>query len=168
MAHSWIPEIIRHQPSRELVLELTAPSVGLQRDVDQRLMLALESARVAGHRVADRRWKLVLPWQTRVYGFIVRDLDEPVDLEIGSSGLTVRCRCSETHTAHAIGFAGVLVFTVVAAVAAGWSTGPGVGAATLMAGSLWSVYTREMAMMVLERRLRRLLEDLTTALSPGR
>jgi hypothetical protein len=153
-----------------MVLEYRPPAphgAGPVVDPAGRLELALEDTGIPFSRAGTGHWEIVLPWQTRVYGFVVRDVEERVTIQVGSDG-TVRLQCPrrETHSAHAIGFAGVLILTVVAGLTAGWSTGPGVAAATLLAGSLWSVYTREMAMEVLHRRLERLLGDLAAAVWP--
>ncbi len=171
MHYDWLPEIVRTEPREELVLEYQPPSPAPGVAVVQpatRLEHALEDAGIPFSRLGAGHWEILLPWQTRVYGFIARELEERVTLQLSSLGaLRLVCARRQTHSAHAIGFAGVLIFTVIAAVSAGWKTGPGVGAATLLAGSLWSVYTREMAMEVLKRRLQRLVTDLGAAVWPG-
>jgi hypothetical protein len=49
----------------------------------------------------------------------------------------------------------------------GWSAGLVPGFTAALAGGLWADVARVMALDVLERRLRRLTEDLGSALWPG-
>lgn len=106
-----------------------------------------------------------------VYGVIRRDVEETATLVLASGtdswDLVVRCEPVHTHNAHAAGAGGVLVMAAAVWFAGGWTGGFLPALTTILAGGLWADTARAMALDVLERRLRRLTEDLGTALWPG-
>jgi len=167
----WVPEIARRSPRREFVLRyrVLAPVLPYCLEV---LPPALDAAGVTWKRTAEMRWELGLAWRTMVLGVVRRDVDETVSLSIaseaGASELRLECRPFETHGAHAAGFAGVLVLAITAWIAGGWGAGIPAGLTTAVAGGLWADTMREMAFRVLERRLRRLAEDLGISMWPGK
>jgi hypothetical protein len=61
----------------------------------------------------------------------------------------------------------VLVLATAVWFVGGWSAGLVPGLTTALAGGLWADVARVIALDVLERRLRRLAEDLGSALWPG-
>jgi hypothetical protein len=105
-----------------------------------------------------------------VLGAVRRDVDEQVELRITTtpdgSELRLDCVPSQTHDAHAAGVAGVLVMAVLIAITGGRGVGIPAALTMLVAGTLWADAAREMALRVLDRRLRRLTEDLGTAIWP--
>ncbi len=170
----WLPEIVRAQPTVRFDLEYGAlgrapvpPS-----EMSERFLEAVSAAH--GTSVTSSgpmSWHFMLPHSTRVFGMIPRQLEEAVDAQIiakdpVSRSLRLTCIPYATHQAHAVGMAGVLMLSVAAWFAGGLVTGIPAGIATLAAGSMWSVFTREMAMQALGNRLRRLTEDLGLALWP--
>jgi hypothetical protein len=133
-----------------------------------------DALRAAGARLDDANpegWEITLPWRTLVYGLIRRDVEETASIGLTSgpefSELLVRCEPVHTHSAHAAGAGGVLVLAAAVWFLGGWSAGLVPGFTTALAGGLWADVARVMALDVLERRLRRLAEDLGSALWPG-
>jgi hypothetical protein len=112
-----------------------------------------------------------LPWQTRVFGLIPREVDEEVRLRLVQHPdlweVVVRCRPVETHAAHATGLAAVLFIAACVWIASGLTAGVMPALTTVLAGSLLVEVTRQWALNALERRLRRLAADTGSALWPG-
>jgi len=166
----WIPEIARRDPARTIRCTYRVFGASLQFSVES-LRQALHASGVSWERTGDLQWEIELPWRTMVFGLIRRDVDERLTARIGGdpqgAALVIECLPAATHGAHAAGLAGVMVFAVLAWIASGWLNGIPAGLTTLVAGGLWADTTREMGMRVLERRIRRLTEDLGTALWPG-
>jgi hypothetical protein len=132
---------------------------------------ALTTAGVYDVRRAGRSFRGRLAWRTLVYGLIRREVDETVAVSVHTTGerweLGLDCRPDATHAAHAAGAGGVLLLSATVWLATGWSAGVVPGVTTAIAGGLWADVARVMALAVLERRLRRLAEDLGSALWPG-
>jgi hypothetical protein len=83
----------------------------------------LHASHLTAARDGKSRWWVSLPWQTRVFGLIPRDVDEHVRLQIVRHPdlweVIVRCRPIETHGAHATGIAAVLFIAVCVWIASG-------------------------------------------------
>jgi len=163
----WIPGVVRSQPEETFSFSYVALAPALPAGAEGTVEAVLATVR-GGRVVQDAGgWRLELPWSTRVFGVIPREVDEIVYVRLGlgtdGPSVTVACTPSATHEAHAAGLAGVL------ALSTGFWFAAGVPAAltTIAAGWLLVVFTREVALQGLERRLRRLAEDLGTALWPG-
>jgi len=133
---------------------------------------ALDAAGVQGEYDSDDSlWRIMIPWRTMVYGLIRRDVEETVFATIlhtdGGWELVVRCEPVETHRAHAAGAGGVLAMAGLVWLTVGWANGIVPGFTTVLAGGLWADVARTMSLDVLDRRIRRLCEDLGSALWPG-
>jgi len=116
-------------------------------------------------------WELSIPWQTLVYGFIRRDVDERATLHLLHSDegweLQPQSLPTQTHSAHAAGAAGVVAMTAAAWLIGGWVGGILPAVAVALAGGLWADVTRNMALQVLERRFRVLIEDVGLEVWPN-
>ena len=132
---------------------------------------ALRAAHLTSARDEAAGWWVSLPWQTRVFGLIPRDVDERVRLRLVRHPdlweVVLRCRPRETHSAHATGLAAVLFLAVCVWIASGWVAGFMPALTTVVAGGLLVEVTRQWAFNALERRLRRLAQDVGSALWPG-
>jgi len=170
---NWLPEIAQDRPRRAIRLSYLPVVQAAPADTASRVRAALAASGVLDVRQSGGSWQMVLPWRTLVYGLIRRDVEEMVDLRLmkGAGGhdwhLAVSCNPRETHAAHAAGAGGVLAVSGLVWIAAGWTAGAVPALTTLLAGGLWADTARVMALQVLERRLRRLIEDLGTAIWPG-
>ena len=168
----WLPEMARKEPARPLVLSYQV-SAGLPPpDIESSVTEALRASHLTGVRDEASGWKVSLPWQTRVFGLIPRDVDEHVRLRIVQHPdlweVVVRCRPTETHSAHATGIAAVLFIAVCVWIASGLTGGVLPAVTTVLAGGLLVEVTRQWAFDSLERRLRRLAGEVGSALWPGR
>jgi len=167
----WLPEIIRARPRTTFRFDYDIIGIAVAPPSPEAVARAAESAHVSAVRKDPVSWELRLRWTTRVFGIIGRDVEESADLQFlgepDGGRLRLTCLPVATHEAHAAGMGGVIVMTAAVWLAGGWLAGVPAAVATLAAGSLWALYTREMALQVLERRLRRLIEDLGTAVWPG-
>ncbi len=137
---------------------------------DDLVAAALQSAGVTFTRGGPGVWQVQLPWRTLVFGLIAREVDEDVALALATSeeaAVRLVCVPRRTHEAHAVGLAAVLLIAVTVWLMGGWWTGLPAAFTCLAGGVLWVAYTREMALQTLERRLRRLLADVGTAVWPS-
>jgi len=166
-----MPEVIRRSPNHRfdfqyLVFQAVDPS-----STARRLAQAVDASQAVVKSTGPTGWRLALPWTTRVLGFISRQVEETVDVEVipGEPGprLLLRCRPQRTHEAHAAGMGGVFLFSVAIWLAGGVTAGIAGGLAALVAGAVWVKFTREMALQALERRLRRMAESMGSAAWPG-
>ena len=161
----------RKEPERTIALSYQVPVGAVPVDADQRIGKALHDSSLKAVRDGASKWKTSLPWQTRVFGLIPRDVDEVLDLRLVQRPdlweLIVRCRPVETHGAHATGVAAVLFIAISVWVATGFVTGLAAAVTTVLAGALVVEFTRQWAFDALERRLRRLAGDVGCALWPG-
>jgi hypothetical protein len=167
----WLPEIIRRVPD-QLVSSYHSTSVCPLPYLDDRIAEALEATNLGWQRTADGGWLVSLPWQTLVLGAVRRRVEEVVvfrvvSLPVGQE-LLLTCRPQKTHDAHAVGAAAVILLAVTAWLIGGWTVGLPAGLTTLVGGGAGADLTRQMAIKVLERRLRRLADDLGTAIWPDR
>ena len=170
---AWLPDLARKEPAKSLVISYQVPAAApLPVDVDQRIAEALRTSTLAATRDSTSSWRTTLPWQTRVFGLIPRDVDEDVTLHLVQHPdlweLSLDCHPLETHGAHAAGFAGVLFVAASVWIASGIATGAVAALATILAGTLLVEVTRQWAFDALARRLRHLAEDVGSALWPGR
>lgn len=168
---SWLPAIVRARPSEVYEFRYRA----LTSDAPEHASIVIPQAlRASGAhllRESPPTWEVSLPWRTLVYGIIRRDVEETVAITLVSGPesweLLVRCEPLQTHTAHAAGAGGVLLLATAVWLVTGWTVGLVPGFTTAVAGGLWADVARVMALDVFERRLRRLTEDLGSALWPG-
>jgi hypothetical protein len=167
----WLPEMARKEPARGLSLSYQVPAASVPAEVDQRVEEAFRASQLTGRRQDASNWLVSLPWQTRVFGLIPRDVDEQVSLQLLQHPdlweLVVSCRPLETHSAHATGLAAVLFIAASAWIASGLTAGVMPALATILAGALLVEVTRQWAFDALERRLRRLVGDVGSSLWPG-
>ena len=168
----WLPELARKKPEKSLVFSYQVPAGEPPVEVEQRVGEALRTSALTATRDNNTAWRTILPWQTRVFGLIPRDVDEDVTLHLLHHPdlweLRVDCHPLETHGAHAAGFAGVLFVAASVWIASGISTGVVPSLAAILAGTLLVEVTRQWAFDALARRLRHLAEDVGSALWPGR
>ena len=168
---TWLPEMARREPARSLSLAYQVPAGAIPAEVDQRVEEAFRASHLSGHRQDSASWQVNLPWQTRVFGLIPRDVDEEVRMQLLRHPdlweLVLHCRPLETHSAHATGLAAVLFIAASAWIASGLVAGVLPALTTILAGALVVEVTRQWAFDALERRLRRLIGDVGTALWPG-
>lgn len=168
----WLPELARKEPVGSLVLSFQVPADEVPVDAEERIREALRRSELTPTREGTSTWRTILPWRTRVFGLVPRDVDEDVTIHLERhpdlSELRVRCHPLETHGAHAAGFAGVLFLAASVWIATGIATGLVAALATILAGTLVVEVTRQWAFDGLERRLRFLAEDVGRALWPGR
>jgi hypothetical protein len=168
----WLPEMVQKEPARALVISYQVPAGPPPPDLERSVTDALHASHLTAARDGKSRWWVSLPWQTRVFGLIPRDVDEHVRLQIVRHPdlweVIVRCRPIETHGAHATGIAAVLFIAVCVWIASGLPGGVLPAVTTLLAGSLLVEVTRQWAFDALERRLRLLAGDIGSALWPGR
>jgi hypothetical protein len=167
---SWLPTIVRSRPRETISLAYcTEHSPPTSRNTI--VIEALRAAHVTDVQVDGPSWRFSLPWRTLVYGVIRRDLDEELSVSLAPSDsgweLQLRCEPIGTHNAHAAGAAGVLLVAGTVWLASGWTKGVLPGMTALIAGGIWADATRVMALTQLEKRLRRLIEDLGSALWPS-
>ena len=169
-----LPESIRRNPDRVLTARYESGSGAppSPATLDGRVGAALEPSGARWSRTGETSWLVDLDWQTMVLGLVRRDVEERVDVRIaargGAWGLEVSCHPKGLQDAHAAGAAAVLAVAVAVWLVGGWVQGASAGVATLLAGALWLVVTREMAFTLLDRRLARLAADVGTAVWPGR
>jgi len=161
----------RKEPERTIVLSYQVPIGDLPVDADERIREALQASSLTAIRDGASNWRTSLPWQTRVFGFIPRDVDEVLALSLvrrpDLRELVVRCRPVETHGAHATGIAAVLFIAISVWIATGLLTGVAAAMTTVLAGALVVEFTRQWAYDALQRRIRRLAGDVGSALWPG-
>jgi len=169
---SWLPELARNKPGKELILSYQVPAGESPVDVEQRVGEALRISELTATGDNTSNWGTILPWRTRVFGVIPRDVDENVTFHLEQHPdlweFRVNCHPLETHGAHAAGFAGVLFVAASVWIASGIATGIVAALATILAGTLVVEVTRQWAFDALERRLRSLAEEVGSALWPGR
>ena len=166
-----LPKLARKQPERTLILSYQVPATSPPEDVEDRVDAALQRSDLVATRENPSTWRTTLPWRTRVFGVIPRDVDEECILSLTQHPdlweLEVICRPLETHGAHAAGFAAVLFVAASIWIASGVSTGAVAALATVLAGTLLVEVTRQWAFDALEHRLRWIAEDVGSALWPG-
>lgn len=167
----WLPAIVRSRPPQGFELCYRALTPGLPEHASEVIAAALRAAGVHVVRAAPPVWESTVPWSTLVYGVVRRDVEESATLTLvdreGAWEVVLRCDPVHTHNAHAAGAGGVVVIAAVVWLAGGWSAGVLPGLTTALAGGLWADVARVMALDALERRLRRLTEDVGSALWPG-
>lgn len=167
----WIPEMARKRPARILEMRYQIAKDAPPLDPERFVGEALHALGIEASGDAIEGWRLSLPGHTRVYGVISREIDESVDFHLyrGSDAweLVLRCEPIETHSAHAAGLAGVMLMAFAVWIAGGLSGGALPALTTVIAGTLLVEVTRQWAFDRLQRRLRRLIGDLGSALWPG-
>lgn len=164
-----IPEMMREVPPGFELSYLTAVPIPLPPGAEERVAAALRSAGVAFTLHSPGRWRVEMPWRTLVFGLIAREMDEEVVIVVDpteEAAAHLVCLPRRTHEAHAVGLAAVLMIAVTVWLVGGWWTGLPAAFTCLAGGVLWVAYTRELAWQGLERRLRRLLADVGTAVWP--
>jgi hypothetical protein len=168
----WLPDLARKEPSKRLTLSYQVPAGVPPTEVDTRVFEALRASTLTAARDDASRWRTTLPWRTRVFGVIPRDVDEEITLHLVQHPdlweLRVDCHPVETHGAHAAGFAGVLFVAASVWIASGFATGIVPALTTILAGTLVVEVTRQWAFDALEKRLRVIAQGVGSALWPGR
>jgi hypothetical protein len=165
----WLPELVRQRPSVDLAWRYDPATHALPQDLERRLAVALRTtgAVVASGSRDGTDVTAALPWMTTVLGVVPRTVAEEVRIAVRSDGdravLDVRCTPQGTHDAHAFGVAGVLAVAGLVWVASGPVAGLLPTATTLIGGALWADVTRRGSLMLLDRRLARLADDLGRA-----
>ncbi len=173
MSHlsSWLPEMARKDPERTITLAYQVPAGAPPIEVERRVADILRASSLPSSRTGDGGFRTSLPWRTRVFGIISRDVDEDVTLRLVQRPdlweLVVSCQPLETHGAHAAGVAAVLFIAASVWIATGFLTGVAAALTTVLAGALVVEVTRQWAFDALERRLRALAADVGSALWPG-
>ena len=166
------PEMARKRPARTITMTFRPPpGVAPPGDADVVVGAALRAAGLTDTEATGDGWVLSLPHRTRVYGLVPREVDEIVRFRIASndefSELVLSCQPTETHNAHAVGLAGMLVAAAAVWFAGGLVAGLLPAVTIVIAGALLVEVTRHWAFDALERRLRRLVGDVGSALWPG-
>lgn len=168
----WLPEMARSKPERALVAAYQVPTGELSVDFDRTVAEAFQASSLSAIRTGASDWQVALPWQTRVFGLIPREVDETLQVQVlrrpDLCEVVVRCRPTETHGAHASGLAAVLFVAAAVWIASGLLAGLAAAATTVVAGALIVEVTRQWAFDALERMLRRVAGDIGHALWPGR
>lgn len=168
----WIPEMARKGPERTISLSYQVPAGDPPDEVGRRITQALHASSLIASRSGASKWKTSLPWRTRVFGIIPRDVDEELNMCLVRHPdmweFVVSCRPVETHGAHATGVAAVLLVAFSVWIATGIAAGLVAALTTVLAGTLLVEVTRQWAFDALERRLRRLAADVGSALWPDR
>jgi hypothetical protein len=169
---TWLPELARKEPVRSLCLSYQVPAGTPPVAAEERVCEALRASTLTATPDGGSSWRTTLPWRTRVFGVIPRDVDEEMTLELLQHPdfweLKVACHPLETHGAHAAGFAGVLFVAASIWIASGIVAGVVPALTTILAGTLAVEVTRQWAFDALEKRLRMLAGDVGSALWPGR
>ena len=174
MSHysTWLPELARKEPATSLNLSYQVPAGFPPVAADQRVGDALRPSALTATRDGASRWRTSLPWRTRVFGLIPRDVDEEITFHLVQHPdlweLRVDCHPLETHSAHAAGFAGVLFVAASVWIASGIATGVVAALTAILAGTLLVEVTRQWAFDALEKKLRLLAKDVGSTLWPGR
>jgi len=177
MLHTWamarfrLPEILRARPSAPFTFRWIVSAEFEPRDPAATVPSAIRRAGAQLESGNSWSWEVLVPWQTMVYGFIRRDVDERATIHLLQSDevweLELQSLPIQTHTAHAAGAAGVAAMTAAVWLIGGWVGGLFPGLAMALAGGLWADVTRAMALQTLDHRLRRLVEDVGLELWPG-
>ncbi|MCP4902491.1 MAG: hypothetical protein GY906_36470 [bacterium] len=165
-----LPSLIRRQPERYLGYTCRcsdATTAGAAESLDE----LLENDRMSWTRASQCSWEAELPWRTRVFGVIPREVDEYLQLELVDTdeGAEIRLTCfpQQTHNAHAAGAVGVLLLAAVVGYSSGWPAGIVPGITTVVAGGLFTDVTRVYAFNALERSLKLTIEDISKGLWHG-
>jgi hypothetical protein len=168
----WIPDLARKEPEKSLIVSYQVPAGAPPVEVEARVSEVLHASDLTATRDSSSGWRITLPWRTRVFGLVARDVDEELNIHLTQHPdlweLVVRCTPLETHGAHAAGFGGVLFAAASVWIATGAATGVVPALATILAGFMVVEVTRQWAFDALERRLRDLAGEVGTALWPGR
>lgn len=165
----WLPELVRRRPSRDLGWRYRPRSAVLPGDIGRRLASALGAAGADADLEGRDPSNVVvrLPWMTLVFGVVPRMVREEVRIRVARDDrgvlLDVRCTPLASHEAHATGLALVLLVASAVWVIGGVTRGLVPAATTLVGFGLWTDLTRRSAMLVLDRRLARLTDDLGRA-----
>jgi len=165
----WLPELVRQRPSVDLAWRYDPGTHAQPQDLERRLAIALRTtgAVVLSGSRDGTDVTAALPWMTTVLGVVPRTVAEEVRIAVRSDSnravLDVHCTPQGTHDAHAFGVAIVLAVAGLVWVASGPVSGLLPSATTLVGGGLWADVTRRGSLMLLDRRLARLADDLGRA-----
>jgi hypothetical protein len=167
----WLPEMARKEPENPILLAYQVPAGAQPLEIASAVAEAFRHSKLTAVRTGEWKWRAILPWQTRVFGIIPRDVDENVTVQLVHRPdlweLILHCQPVETHAAHATGVAAVLFIAASVWIATGLVAGLAAAATTILAGALLVEVTRQWAFDALERRIRRLAGDIGSALWPG-
>ena len=169
---SWIPKIIRRKSDRKFHLSYQVSGAVPPSDPNQRVATVCAANGISVTGSGDNRWDILLHGNTRVFGFVSREVEEEacIHLEPWADGLgiTVSCEPTETQAAHAVGAVGVLVFATLAWIASGLADGALAAVAVIVAGWLVVEVTRHWAYDAFEGRICGLTEALGRSFWPKR
>jgi len=165
----WLPEMARSEPARSISVAYQVPAEAIPIDFDRTVVEALHASSLAAIRIGASSWRVLLPWQTRVFALIPREVDEDVQIHLfrrpDLCEIVVSCKPSDTHSAHASGLAAVLFIAASVWIASGPVAGLAASITTVLAGALVVEVTRQWAFDALEKRIRSLAGDVGSALT---
>jgi hypothetical protein len=160
----------RRDPAQALSVAYQVPAGDIPIEFERTIVEALHASALTAIRAGASTWTVPLPWRTRVFGLIPRDVDEMLLIRIARhpdiSEVVVSCEPTDTHAAHASGLAAVLFISASIWIASGLVAGLAAAATTVLAGALVVEVTRQWAFDALEHRLRRITGDVGSALWP--
>lgn len=167
----WLPAVIRRKPDRLIHFSYQVSEEAAPADAGD-----LISSLCATHGISlidstNDEWDLLVNDTTRVFGLVPREVEEVISVQLvpwsGGFAIDIDCEPTETHTAHLVGAAGVLVFAGSVWIAGGPADGILPALATTIAGWLVVEVTRHWALDALEHRVRRLAKAFGRALWPN-
>jgi hypothetical protein len=162
----------RSEPSRSISVTYQVPAEAFPVDFDRTVVEVLHASSLAAVRCGTSSWTVHLPWQTRVFGLIPREVDEKLQIHLcrrpDLCEVVVSCKPLDTHSAHASGLAAVLFIAASVWIASGLVAGLAASITTVLAGALVVEFTRQWAFDALEKRIRYLAGDVGSGLWPGR
>jgi hypothetical protein len=162
----------RNEPTRTISVAYQVPAVAIPVDFDRTVTEVLHASSLTAVRSGASSWRVLLPWRTRVFGLIPREVDEDLQIHLfrrpDLCELVMSCAPLDTHSAHASGLAAVLFIAASVWIASGLVAGLAASLTTVLAGALVVEVTRQWAFDALEKRIRYLANDVGSALWPGR
>lgn len=162
--------MVRKNPEREIRFRYQVPDDQAPQDPGDRVAGFCARHGLTIARSGVDHWEIFLHGSTRVFGFIAREIDEEISVEVSRSAdgyeSVVSCAPRETHAAHAAGAVGVLVFAALAWIFGGVADGALAALAITAAGWLVIEVTRHWGLDALESRIRGLTTGLGKAIWP--
>ena len=167
-----LPAMLRKNPERKIRFSYQVPDQNPPQDPGDRVAGFCSRHDLGMVRSEVGHWQILIHGSTRVFGFVAREIDEEVSVHVApwaeGNEIVVSCEPRETHSAHAAGAVGVLVFAAAAWIFGGFVDGAVVALAITAAGWLVVEVTRHWGLDALESRVRALTTNLGKAFWPGR
>jgi hypothetical protein len=163
----WLPEMARRKPKHLIAVHYEVPDATSPAPSDIQILEALKAASLEASPSEHNVWEMTLALQTRVYGFVPREVDERLALYVAQQELVLECQPIETHAAHSAGLAGIFLIALTAWITGGLGRGPAGALAIVAAGSLIVEVTRHWSLDALEKGLHRTAIDIGSRLWPG-